>query len=137
MIAGLRRIFPMCPITAGMPSVDHRRDIWLCWHSPHSLTWSWIAAIGWNSTRKWEWNPSATCKRAPLAIVGARLGSFLGGYAYRSNGGLQCGVSMLWLRLSWSRQRPMWFRDLYRDEQRRHDEERNQARLLRQFGGRS
>jgi hypothetical protein len=86
--------------------------------------------------KTWEWDPSAACKRDPLSVVGARLGSFLGFYVYHSNGGLQAGFSLLWLRFSWSRQRPMWFRDLYRDEQRKNDEHRHQNHLMRQFGGR-
>lgn len=70
-------------------------------HSPHSLTWSWILSFscdGYSERRFW-----------PLVMT------------YRTNQGLQWVVRIPYVGLfQWHRQRPMWFRDLYRrlrDEQ--------------------
>lgn len=70
-------------------------------HSPHSLTWSWILSFsrdGYSERRFW-----------PLIMP------------YRSNQGMQCVIRLPFIGLiQWHRQQPMWFRDLYRrlrDEQ--------------------
>lgn len=77
-----------------------------CWtiaafHSPHSLTWSWILSFscdGFSERRFW-----------PLIMP------------YRTNQGLQCVIRIPYVGIfNWHRQQPKWFRDLYhrlRDEQ--------------------
>ena len=68
-----------------------------CWnlvafHSPHSLTWSWIVSWHWGENRRF-W---------PLW------------WTYRTNHGLQWGVRIPFVgHFCWSRQRPMFYRDLY------------------------
>ena len=72
-------------------------------HSPHSLTWSWILSLSFDGmTRKGN-------GRIRFGI-----------HPYRTNGGLQVVVAMPYVCMQWHRQRPMWFRDMYqrmRDEQ--------------------
>lgn len=71
-------------------------------HSPHSLTWSWIlgfSKFGSDEARVW-----------PLF------------YSYRDNNGLQWGLRVPFVGfIRWSRQREMWYRDLYRDLRDEHD----------------
>lgn len=99
---------------------SNRRTINLAsWHSPHSLTWSWILSASWSlpSYERPVWNWSRV---GPHRFYGARVGSIASVYLCRDNGGRQWGLCLLGARLNWSRQRPMWFRDLYRrqcDEQ--------------------
>lgn len=71
------------------------------WHSPHSMTWSWILSISRSSEE--------TNVLWPIFMP------------YRTNGGLQFVLRIPFIALvHWHRQRPMWYRDLYnrkRDEQ--------------------
>lgn len=67
-----------------------------CWniaafHSPHSLTWSWILSFSYDGGRiRPHW------------------------YGYKDNNGLQWGFRIPLIGfIRWSRQQPMWFRDLY------------------------
>ncbi|KTS09719.1 hypothetical protein SB2_11730 [Methylobacterium radiotolerans] len=101
-----------------------RADI-ASWHSPHSLTWSWILTVGWAVPRyvkpHWQWEAVG-----PHKFRGASIGSLINAHAMRNNNGWQWGFAVLGLSLSWSHQYPMWFRDLYwRRESERY--ERRQA----------
>lgn len=83
------------------------------WHSPHSLTWSWILRAGWG--RPEYASPIRIWSRAgEHRTYGFGVGSLLHAYAMRHNGGWQWGLIVLGAGLHWSRQQPMWFRDLYR-----------------------
>lgn len=65
------------------------------YHSPHSLTWSWILSVSRQSGWK-TWF-----------------------YPYRTNGGLQWVLRLPFFAVQWNRQRPMFFRDMWarqRDE---------------------
>jgi len=90
------------------------------YHSPHSLTWSWIISATRQSVA-WP-KPHASLRlkpRLPGGHIG--LGHLIRFYLYRDNNGWQWGVSLFWLSLSWSRQRPMWYRDIYLRERDRRD----------------
>lgn len=96
-------------------------------HSPHSLTWSWILSL-----RRQEvmW-PRPYAMRNSVGF-GAGFGQLIGFHVYRTNGGWQWSVSLLWLALCWSKQRPMWFRDMVQrawDEKSQAD---NEAARLRE-----
>lgn len=79
-------------------------------HSPHSLIWSWILAFSrfrGDEARVW-----------PLF------------YGYRDNHGLQWGFRIPWIGLVlWHRQRPMPYRELYRQIRNEKDLERYRASL--------
>src|SRR5690242_3536459 len=68
------------------------------WHSPHSLTWSWILSLSFPRAGEGRW----------LHYSG-----------YRSNVGYQWCLQVARVALRWHRQRPMWYRDMW---QRRRDE---------------
>lgn len=95
------------------------------YHSPHSLTWSWILAL----VRQPVMWPRPYAMRNSVGF-GAGFGQLIGFYAYRNNDGWQWSISFLWVALNWSRQRPMWFRNMV---QRAWDEkfeaDREAARL--------
>ncbi len=82
------------------------------WHSPHSLTWSWILTLNWNVPAyvkpHFQWSAVG-----PHLFRGASVGSLINAHAMRNNNGWQWGFALLGVGLSWSRQQPMWFRDLY------------------------
>lgn len=84
-----------------------RTNVPLSWnvasfHSRHSLTWSWILSFGF-------FRGDAPRVR-PIW------------YAYRDNNGLQWGFRIPWVGLvRWSRQQPMWYRDICRAEWERRD----------------
>ena len=71
-------------------------------HSPHSLTWSWILGFSLfqdGETRVW-----------PLWWI------------YRTNQGLMWGFRLPFIgMIRWQRQRPMWYRDLYMNARDRED----------------
>lgn len=93
------------------------------WHSPHSLTWRWLLGAGFQRIEFAK--PRGMWKNDGYFITRAgSIGSLLSGYAMRHNGGWQFGLTVLGLALSFSQQRPMWFRDLYRDDQNRRYERR-------------
>ena len=97
------------------------------WHSPHSLTWSWILALHWHGIR---WAPHAMWKSYGMlsgkhwfAHIG--LGPILYARVSRDNNGVHWGTALLGVGLSWSSQYPMWFRDLYwRRESERYERRR-------------
>jgi len=76
-----------------------------CWnlasfHSPHSMTWSWILSFSLPRSRD--------------------EGRWLYFSHYRSNVGLEWSLQVARTCLRWHRQRPMWYRDCYmrlRDKQ--------------------
>lgn len=93
---------------------DSGRSLLLAsWHSPHSLTWSWILRATWSSPEYAR--PMRVWSRVgPHRSYGFGIGSLIHAYLMRDNGGWQWGLILLGVGLTWSRQRPMWFRDLYR-----------------------
>ena len=96
-----------------------RRTINLAsWHSPHSLTWSWILALSLNpllvERPRFTWSRSG-----PHVTRGFNVGTLFSTYAMRNNGGWQFGLMVLGVSLNWSRQQPMWYRDLYQRQRDR------------------
>lgn len=71
------------------------------WHSPHSLTWSWILSVHFDGI--WRHPPTSV-----------RKGLRLGFHTYRGNQGLQWSLVAPFVVVSWKRQREMWYRDMYR-----------------------
>jgi hypothetical protein len=84
---------------------DRRTVNLASYHSRHSLTWSWILS----ATADGAW-------RKPCG--GLRIGV----HPYRTNGGLQVVVTLPGLVFHWHRQRPIWYRDLYRRARDREHE---------------
>lgn len=79
-----------------------------CWniaafHSPHSLTWSWILSFS-------------------LPTKGS--GRWLGFHRWQTNDGGQWLLQVARCALQWHRQRPMWYRDLYWKLDRQREDER-------------
>ncbi|WP_374453781.1 hypothetical protein [Phenylobacterium sp.] len=74
------------------------------YHSPHSLTWSWILSLGFDRS----WRKANGWPRFVLSV-------------YRTNGGPQWVVLLPFVSLHWHRQREMWFRDLFRKARERED----------------
>lgn len=79
-----------------------------CWnlaafHSPHSLTWSWILSFRLPRSRD--------------------EGRWIGFSRYRTNEGLQWYLQFARTCLTWHSQRPMWFRDLYMRKRDKEDGE--------------
>lgn len=81
------------------------------WHSPHSLTWRWILSLRRHQVM---W-PKPVALRNSVGF-GAGLGTLFSFHAYRTNDGWQWELSALWHGLSFSQQRPMWFKDMIRRE---------------------
>jgi len=79
-----------------------------CWnvasyHSPHSLTWSWVLSFSRDGAERHWW---------PLIVH------------FRMNTGSQWCLRLPWVGVFvWHRQQPMWFRDMFWRRQR-EDEER-------------
>lgn len=71
---------------------DRRTFNIAAWHSPHSMTWSWIVS---------------------LSLPRGDEGRWLHFSAYRTNVGLQWILQVARVGLRFHRQRPMWYRDLY------------------------
>lgn len=96
------------------------------WHSPHSLTWSWILTIAWAIPGyvkpHWQWESVG-----PHRFRCASIGSLVNVHARRHNGGWQWGCTLLGLSLQWHHQYPMWFRDLYYARQNERYERRQAA----------
>ncbi len=68
-----------------------------CWnvasyHSPHSLTWSWILSF---------------------SLPRGDSGRWLGFWTYEDNAGRQWGLQIARCEVQWRGQQPMWYRDLY------------------------
>lgn len=77
-------------------------------HSPHSLTWSWIVAF--------------TRPRCPDE------GRWLGAWTYKNNGGRQFGFQIMRCQLTFRRQRPMFYRTLWQRENEAYGERMAGAR---------
>ncbi len=69
----------------------------LAYHSPHSLTWSWILSAQFDRMSR------AGDGRFRFAL-----------HPYRTNQGLQIVLVLPWLCLQWHRQQPMFYRDMWR-----------------------
>lgn len=91
------------------------------YHSPHSLTWSWILSAHFDGI--WRYPPP------PLAT---RKGLRFGFHPYRTNGGWQWVLALPFVTVQWHRQREMWFRDMfYRAREREEELERRNSKLRR------
>lgn len=108
------------------------RTVWniASYHSPHSLTWSWVFSL--RRQPLFTFRPWAQFQGGHFPGFGAGFGQFISFHAYRNNGGWQIGWSLLWHELHRSSQQPMWFRDIYR---RKVDEEEAQASARRSIIG--
>lgn len=84
------------------------------YHSPHSLTWSWILSV--NFDRMWR-KPNGW----PRAGV----------YPHRNNNGLQIVVTMPCIVVHLHRQREMWYKDMYRSASDREEKLERRVRKLR------
>jgi hypothetical protein len=93
---------------------SNRRRINLAsFHSPHSLTWSWVLSLA--LSRVGSIKPYASLKLRDTFVPGFHLGlgQLIGVTAYKANNGLQWSISLLWVSLSWSRQAAMYYRDMH------------------------
>lgn len=77
-------------------------------HSPHSLTWSWILSFRRHEVMR----PKFYARRSKDGI-GAGLGTLISAYAYRTNSGLTWDVCLFCHGLHFTRQSPMWYRDMF------------------------
>ena len=75
-------------------TIDRRTWNIASWHSPHSLTWSWVLSFSFSLPRGDE-------------------GRWIGFHPYRTNHGLNWLVQLGRCSLRFQRQRPMWFREMY------------------------
>lgn len=98
-------------------------------HSPHSLTWSWILSLRRQPISFTPWSHFST---GHFSGFGAGIGQLIAFNAYRHNGGWQIGWSLLWHELHRSRQEPMWFHDMF---WRKVNEEDAQAAARRSIIG--
>lgn len=94
------------------------------YHSPHSLTWRWLAhlSVGSMFSRPGIFiEPRLSAHfgfESPFVGFGYNIG-FGGAHAYTNNFGWQFSAWLLGLHLMFSQQRPIWYRDIYhraRDE---------------------
>lgn len=113
------------PLTLFSRTSDGKTISLAYWHSPHSLTWRWALSL---RRHQMMW-PKPVALRNSVGF-GAGLGTLLSFHAYRTNGGWQWDVSLLWHGLSFSQQRPMWFKDMF---SRMRDEHDQAQRDLRKF----
>jgi hypothetical protein len=70
------------------------------WHSSHSITWRWFLSV-----------------RGIISRTGEPRFKFLW-HRSRHNCGSSTIVRLPFLRFDWQTQHPMWFRDVWRREQR-------------------
>lgn len=77
-------------------------------HSPHSLTWSWILSLRFSEGVTFK---PRFRKREGGFSVG--FGNMLSGYTYKYNNGREWEINFLTVGLHYSPQRPMWFRDMF------------------------
>lgn len=83
------------------------------YHNPHSLTWSWIVSF------------------ARFTADEARVRPLW--FSYRTNDGLQWGFRVPFLGIiQWSRQQPMYFRDMYYRQRDEEDRASYQRSIVRQ-----
>jgi hypothetical protein len=92
------------------------------YHSPHSLTWSWILCVTIDGI--WRYPPP------PLAT---RKGLRFGFSPYRTNGGLQWVLALPFVTVGWRRQKEMWFRDMFYRAREREEELETRNRELRRL----
>lgn len=78
------------------------------WHSPHSLTWSWILSVRRHQVSA----PKLFTLRTERGF-GAGIGPLLSAYFYKTHNGWTWDVCLLWHGLHFTRQSPMWYRDMY------------------------
>lgn len=83
-------------------------------HSPHSLTWSWVLSL--RRQPLFTFRPWAQFHGGHFPGFGAGFGQFISFHAYRNNGGWQIGWSLLWHEFHRSSQRPMWFKDIVQSQ---------------------
>ncbi|MGB6080238.1 MAG: hypothetical protein WBF99_12340 [Xanthobacteraceae bacterium] len=92
----------LAPIFPGLAVLrragDQRTLNLLSYHSPHSLTWSWVLSL---QIDRIAWNEHANRLRFGL-------------HPYRTNQGLQIAFLMPWLCLQWHRQQPTFYREMWR-----------------------
>lgn len=86
------------------------------WHSTHSLTWRWALSV----VRQPFVAPRPYAFTNTVGF-GIGLGQLLGVSAYRTNGGWQPTVSLLWHSIDFRQQKSMWFRDMWRRAADRRD----------------
>ena len=87
------------------------------YHSPHSLTWSWILSLSFDRS----WRKANGWPRFAMST-------------YSTNGGPQWVVVLPFVSINWQRQREMWFRDLfYRARVEEEALERTISRLRREL----
>lgn len=88
------------------------------YHSPHSLTWRWLVNLSLGSvfTRpRLYMSPRETFMgvKNPFSAFAFNIG-IAGASASTNNYGWQFAAWLLGLRIHFSQQRSMWYRDLYR-----------------------
>jgi len=84
------------------------------YHSPHSLTWSWIVSVKFDGV----WRRPSGWPR-------------FGVWAHRDNQGLQVSVTLPFMVFSRHVQEPMWYRNLFARARDREDALEEQNRKLR------
>ncbi|WP_421359993.1 hypothetical protein [Agrobacterium rosae] len=94
-------------------------------HSPHSLTWSWILSLRFSE--RIGFKPHFRKAGGSLCVG---FGNVLSAYAYKSNSGLEWQINVLTVGLHYSPQQPMWFRDMF---WRADDEREALRRRVRQL----
>ena len=98
-------------------------------HSPHSLTWSWILSFRRHEVIR----PKFYARRSKDGI-GAGFGTLISAYAYRTNNGLTWDVCLFWHGLHFTRQSPTWYRDMFwRADDEREELNRRVRQLERQI----
>lgn len=85
------------------------------WHSPHSITWSWILS---------------------LSVLRRGEGRWFYFSPFRTNAGLQWILTLSRLRLQWHRQRPMWYRDALNRKRAQEDRDNYERYLMRSAASR-
>lgn len=98
-------------------------------HSPHSLTWSWILSLRFSEGVTFR---PRFMKRDDGFNVG--FGNMLSAYSYKQSGGREWEINFLTVGLHYSPQRPMWFRDMFwRADDEREALKRRISQLERQI----
>lgn len=89
------------------------RGLWnvASFHSPHSITWSWILSFRFPKKGQGRWLPFF--------------------HSYRGNNGLQWHVAFAKCGIQWQRQNPMWYRDVLNRKRDREDRESYERYLMR------
>jgi hypothetical protein len=94
-------------------------------HSPHSLTWSWILSLRFSEGITFK--PRFMKDEGRLSVG---FGNMLSGYTCKQSGGREWEINFLTVGLHYSPQRPMWFRDMF---WRADDEREALKRRIRQL----